>query len=113
MVSVIKKEAIGKIIESLQKAIKRPQMYFGVDDDPSLVQSYLCGIDQASVIFLEVDYDFIVSKWRDAIESRGHKVTTRAPAWHLKEQGVADKDIIIELIQIHIALYTSILREDD
>jgi hypothetical protein len=110
---MIEKAKVEKIIESLNNAVMRPQMYFGVDDNPSITQSFLDGINQSASIFFDVEPYFIISKCHDAIEKRGHRLSARGPIKELEEEGLTRKEIVDELLRIHISLYESLLKDCD
>lgn len=96
------KEKINKIIEFLEHVLKRPQLYFGKDDDFEATLNFLFGVRYGVLTLLDSDKT-IISSWHDAIIKRGHRLRPlNTIPEDMKKKGFENIDIVKEYIEIEI-----------
>ena len=97
-------EKINKIIELLEDVLKRPKMYFGTDDNTDIASSFLYGVRHGICMLFDLRGS-IISVWGDSVIKRGHRFSPRGVSEELKIEGLNDKEIVKELIEIEIAFW--------
>lgn len=102
-------EKINKIIELLEYVLNRPKMYFGKDDDVEIASSFLYGVRYGICMLFDLR-DSIISVWGDSVIKRGHRFSPRGVSHELKAEGLDDKQIVKELIEIEIEFWKT-MRE--
>lgn len=104
MSGTIDKSVIAQeIILQHEAMLKRPSMYFGADDDLELVRSFFAGYHAAAFAFFRIGEQFsIVEFYREAVTSRGWELRATSVAMEMKERGIPNKAIVLELINVEL-----------
>ena len=108
---MIEPSKVERIVELFEAVMKRPKMYLGADDDPELAKRFLWGFRAAFSLLLDLEPHTMISKWHDAIEAHGYRVTARSPDREMEEKGMLRSEIVLELIRIEQTVYKSLLGE--
>ena len=101
----MEQEKIDKLIEVLQNVKKRPQMYFGQNDDVDKAHIFLWGFMLAAISVLNIEFNDCIENRGKATNKRGFEYTTFGIALEAAQKDFDNSQIVIEQIEIEIEMW--------
>ncbi len=100
------KEQAERLIKFLAAVKTRPAIHIGRYDDHRAVQIFLSAVYSTCQISTKFDYE----PFQAVVERRGWTPTGEGLAPSMREAGLSDEQIVIEMIDMHIEAYKQIFQ---
>ena len=101
---------LDRVLEILRSVRERPKMYFGAID-VELASTFLAGLKIGASVMGGLPFDGDYKPRRNAWESRGIKYEACGPAAELQELGLSPDEIVAQLIDVEIDVWTSLRNQ--
>ena len=98
---------LDRVLEILRSVRERPKMYFGAID-VELASTFLAGLKIGASVMAGVPFDADYKPRRKAWESRGLEYSARAPGQELQERGLSPDEIVAQLMDVEIEVWSSL-----